>query len=358
MRWNFTMSRNNKSVISIVVIMILVVALSVVAGCGNKGASGNGQNQVSASEGQENAKIEKIKLNLADISSNPVFRVAASKGIFAKHGIEAELVTFATPAEGINALFIKQVDIAWGADFPILNAVSKGEYSIVASTGDATDKEAADWKLFVRDDIQSAEDLKGKKLSFLRGTFQPYLWDEYLGEQGVEITDSELIGQGALDEAYVAIKKGEIDAVWTFGAVMKEKFSAIEGVHQLTDMSQTKVRLGSDIVVPNDLIKNHPDTVTQFLQAIEESTAYIKENHNDVADLLYKEVKQPKEATLKDLEVNNWEIGFTQRSIESLKSQKLYMVENGIIQQDFELTEKINLDFLRKVVPDRITYQP
>ncbi|MNW38522.1 putative aliphatic sulfonates-binding protein precursor [compost metagenome] len=356
MRWNLEFS-NNKSVVSIVVIMMLVVASSVLSGCGNNGASGNGQNQVSASEGQKKSQ-EIIKLNLADISSNPVFRVAASKGIFAKHGIEAELVTFATPAEGINALFIKQVDIAWGADFPILNAVSKGEYSIVASTGDATDKEAADWKLFVRDDIQSAEDLKGKKLSFLRGTFLPYLWDEYLGEHGVEVADTELIGQGALDEAYVAIKKGEIDAVWTFGAVMREKFSAIEGVHQLTDMSQTKVRLGSDIVVPNDLIKNHPDTVTQFLQAIEESAAYIKENHNEVADLLYKEVKQPKEATLKDLEVNNWEIGFTQRSIESLKSQKQYMVDNGIIQQDFELAEKINLDFLRKVVPDRITYQP
>lgn len=357
MRWNHTFS-NIKAVKSFAVVMLLVAALSVVAGCGNSGGAGKGQNQASASEGQENPKAESVKLNLADISSNPVFRVAASKGIFAKHGIEAELVTFATPAEGINALFIKQVDIAWGADFPILNAVSKGDYSIVASTGDATDQEAADWKLFVRDHIQSAEDLKGKKLSFLRGTFLPYLWDEYLGEHGVKVADTELIGQGALDEAYVALKKGEIDAVWTFGSVMREKFSAIEGVHQLTDMSQTKVRLGSDIVVPNDLVKNHPETVTQFLQAIEESTAYIKDNPQEVADLLYKEVKQPKEATLKDLEVANWNIGFTQRSIESLQSQKQYMVDNGIIQQDFELTEKINLDFLRKVVPDRITYQP
>lgn len=48
------------------------------------------------------------------------------------------------------------------------------------------------------DEIQSAADLKGKNLSFLRGTFLPYLWDEYLKEQGIALSDVKLTGQGLL----------------------------------------------------------------------------------------------------------------------------------------------------------------
>ena len=34
------------------------------------------------------------------------------------------------------------------------------------------------------------------------------------------------------------------------------------------------------------------------------------------------------------------------------------MVENGIIQQDFNLTDKIDLQFLREALPDREAYTP
>lgn len=358
--------RSNKMAVFILLLLVVIV----VAGCGtntNGAGKANGTNGNSeAKSGAEPSggtqsteeKVEAVKLNLADISSNPVFRVAKSKGIFEKYGIEAELLTFATPAEGINALFIKQVDVGWGADFPILNAVSKGEYTIIGSTGDATDEDAAYWKLFVRDDIQQPSDLKGKKLSFLRGTFQPYLWEEFLAEHSVQVSDTELIGQGALDEAYVALKKGEIDATWVYGSAMAERFGGIEGVHELTDMSRTKVRIGSEIVVPNDLINNHPDAVTRFLQAIDESSHYIKDHPDEVAELLYKEVKIPKENVLKDLNTINWDIGFSQKSYDSLSRQKEFMVKNGIIQQDFDIKDKMNLDFLRKAVPDQVTYQP
>jgi ABC-type nitrate/sulfonate/bicarbonate transport system substrate-binding protein len=230
----------------------LVLAGALLAGCG-AGASDKG--------------AEKLKLKIADISTNPVFRVAESKGIFDKHGIDAELITFATPAEGINSLFIKQVDIAFGADFPLLNAVSKGDYSIFASTGTATERSASDWKLFVRDTVASGADLKGKKLSFMRGTFLPYLWDVYLAENGLKLSDAELIGQGGVDEAFVALKKGEVDAVWVYSSFNHEKFQGLSNVHVLSDMSQTSVRLGTGLIATNQLIADHPDQLVDLLKA-------------------------------------------------------------------------------------------
>ncbi|MBB6731807.1 ABC transporter substrate-binding protein [Cohnella zeiphila] len=338
--------------------ILLVSAL--LAGCGSKSpssAEAAPAGSAAASQDAGGAKNDPIKIKIADIVSNPVFRVAVNQGIFEKYGIDAEIVTFATPAEGINSLFIKQTDVAYGADFPILNAVSKGDYSIIAATGGDADKQAAQWKLFVRNDIQKPEDLKGKKLSTFRGTFVPYLWDEYLKQNGLSVKDTKEIGQGGLDEAYVALKKGEIDAAWITGAAMLAKFDSIEGAHVLTDMSQTSVRIGGDLIAPDSLIREHPQAVANFLKAIDESSQFIKDHPDQTADILFKEVKQPKEATLKDLATNNWSIGFTKEAYDSLAGQKKYMVDNGIIQTDFDLNAKVRLDPLKQSFPDRVTYE-
>ncbi|MCM3258310.1 ABC transporter substrate-binding protein [Paenibacillus lautus] len=319
--------------------LISTLAMSLLSGCGK--ASGDSQES-------------KFQLKIADISTNSVFRIAKSKGIFDKHGIDAELVNFATPAEGVNSLFIKQVDVAFGADFPLLNAVSKGDYSIFASTGTATDLSASEWKLFVRKEIASAADLKGKKLSFSRGTFIPYLWDVYLADNGVALSDVELIGQGGFDEAYVALKKGEIDAAWVYGAVLNEKFGALAEARELSDMSKTPVRLGTGLIASNELINSNKEGFVALLKALDEASAYAQAHPEEAADLMYEEVKQPKEATLKDLPKNPWSIGFTDKAYAGLRGQKEYMVANGIIEKDFELNDKLNLDLVRTAFPDRV----
>lgn len=331
------MNRQRIRRLSLAVMAILLA--SIVSACGK--ASGSD-------------KDSKFKLKIADISTNTVFRVAKNKGFFEKHGIDAELINFATPAEGVNSLFIKQVDVAFGADFPLLNAVSKGDYSIFASSGTATDLSASEWKLFARKEIGSATDLKGKKLSFSRGTFIPYLWDVYLQQNGIQLSDVTLVGQGGFDEAYVALKKGEIDAAWVYGAVLNGKFAALEEAHELSDMSKTPVRLGTGLIASNQLIKDNEEGMVKFLKALDEAAAYAQANPDETADMMYDEVKQPKEATLKDLPKNPWQIGFTPQAYEGLVGQKKYMVDNGIIEKDFNLDEKLNLELVRKAFPDRV----
>ncbi|GIO34631.1 MULTISPECIES: ABC transporter substrate-binding protein [Paenibacillus] len=321
------------------IVLAMLLSASLLAACGTAAGSNHGG---------------KLKLKIADISTNTVFRVAKQKGFFEKHGINAELVNFATPAEGVNSLFIKQVDVAFGADFPLLNAVSKGDYSIFASSGTATDVSASEWKLFVRKEIAGASELKGKKLSFSRGTFIPYLWDVYLQQNGISLSDVTLVGQGGFDEAYVALKKGEIDAAWVYGAVLNQKFAALEEAYELSDMSKTPVRLGTGLIASNQIIKENKEGIVELLKALDEASAYAQAHPEETADIMYDEVKQPREATLKDLPKNPWNIGFTEKAYEGLVGQKKYMVENKIIEKDFDLKKKLNLDPVRQAFPDRV----
>ncbi|GGF65982.1 hypothetical protein GCM10010912_08800 [Paenibacillus albidus] len=332
-------------------LLLLSLSLTIlVAGCSSKGDAVPSGDTADAAQAA-------LKIRVADINTNPTFRIAVDQGIFAKHGIEAELLNFGTPAEGVNALFIKQVDVAFGADFPLLNAVAKGEYSIIASAGLATDAAASSWKLYVRDEIQQPGDLAGKNLSFMRGTFLPYLWDEYLKENKIALSTVTLTGQGAFDEAYIALKQGDVDAAWFSGSALTDKLLALDGVHELTDMSKTNVRLGMGIVTSDEFLKQNPDGVAAFLAAVDEAGTYAQEHPEEVADLMFKEVKQPKEATLKDLPNNPWHLGFSQAAYDSLANQKKYMVDTGIIAQEFDLDSKLNLAALKQALPEEATYQ-
>ncbi|MEO2204285.1 ABC transporter substrate-binding protein [Paenibacillus pabuli] len=330
--------------------LILLLSITfIISGCSSNGT-------VSEAKGGSASGAAKVKIRIADTSTNPTFRVAIAKGFFESQGIDAESITFGSPAEGVNALFIKQVDIAYGADFPVLNALAKGDYSIIASAGQTTDEAAAAWKLYAKDEIQTGADLKGKSVSFIRGTFIPYLWDEYLKDEGLALGDVKQIGQGAFDESYIALKQGELDATWVIGSALTDKFDTLKGVHQLTDMSQTPVRLGMGLVASNEFIEANPETIKGFLVALDEASTYAQAHPDEVADLMYKETKQPKKATLKDLPINPWVVGFTQEAYESLAGQKQYMVDNGIIEQDFDLKGKLNLELLKQALPDKVTY--
>lgn len=332
-------------------LLLLLISLSLlVSACGSQGTAA----EVTSDSGAQDAS--RVQIRIADSSSNPTFRVAIAKGFFASRGIDAESITFGTPAEGVNALFIKQVDIAYGADFPVLNALSKGNYSVIASAGQATDRAAAAWKLYVRDDIQSIADLKGKKLSFIRGTFLPYLWDEYLKEESLALNDVTLVGQGSFDESYIGLRQGDLDAAWVIGSALTAKFDALEGVHQLADMSDTPVRLGMGLVSSDEFIQANPEAISSFLAAVDEASIYAQEHPEEVADLMYKETKAPRKATLQDLPINPWKVGFTQAAYDSLAGQKKYMVDTGIIQQDFDLDSKLNLEQLREALPDKVAY--
>lgn len=123
------------SIVTGILILFLATAL-LLSGCSSN-AAGSGAKDATGKN------TVNVKIRIADTSTNPTFRVAIAKGFFENRGIDAESITFGSPAEGVNALFIKQVDIAYGADFPVLNALSKGEYSVIASAGQTTDEAAA-----------------------------------------------------------------------------------------------------------------------------------------------------------------------------------------------------------------------
>lgn len=76
-----------------VILLLSLSLVTILSGCSSKG-------DAAASGEAGNGKPAVLNIKIADTNTNPVFRVAADKGFFKKHNIDAEIITFASPAEG------------------------------------------------------------------------------------------------------------------------------------------------------------------------------------------------------------------------------------------------------------------
>lgn len=112
-----------------------------------------------------------VKVGINNVVSDVVFRIAEKKGIFAKHNLKVDLLTFDSGPKMVAPLGAGQIDVGAGASSAgLYNAVGRGiNIRIVADKG-STPKGYDYMPLMVRKDlvdsgkVKSVADLKGMKI--------------------------------------------------------------------------------------------------------------------------------------------------------------------------------------------------
>ncbi|WP_195571979.1 ABC transporter substrate-binding protein [Paenibacillus sp. 1001270B_150601_E10] len=336
--------------------LITVMSLMVVAaGCGSS-SKASIDSQASA---DQQANVTKVRIGL-DTAGNgsPQYRVAKEEGFFKKYGIEAETSDFAYGIDTINAMLVGRTDAGIAADYAMLNSLGKGNMSIVATISRSTPESAKRSFLLVNDSIQTEQDIKGKRLGVPRATVGEYVWFKYLEKLGINDKDVTFVNYTSPDEAIVAARKGDIDAIWASGDLLA-KLEKIETLRKLVDGTANNHFVRAYFLVQTEYVKDNPDVVGRILQALDESTSYTVEHPDVTADILYKSIKIPKESTLRNMEATGLVLGFSQEDYDHLKKMYDWLIDRGILDSSlYKLEEKINIDPLKKVLPDAVSYQP
>ncbi|MUG69309.1 transporter substrate-binding domain-containing protein [Paenibacillus validus] len=285
------------------------------------------------------------------------FRIAKDKGFFQKYGIEPEISNFAYGIDTVNALLISKADTALAADYALINSLGKGNMTVVSALTRTNEKSAAKTLLFVRDNINKPEDFKGKKLGVAKGTVYEYVWAKYLEKNHIDEKEVKYVPYSTPDEAFVSLQKGDMDAVWIGGALI-DKFKTIKGVKSLIDVSGSGVNISSYLLLDSSFVKNNPDAVSSVLKALDEGIRYIPDHKEETAEVAFKELKLPKDRVLEDLQSTNYTLGFTQEDFDHLQDVKQWVENKGILKDKYELKDKINIDPLKKALPETATYKP
>lgn len=191
--------------ISVKPVLAVLIASLALTGCGTDAEKAN------SSEAKKEKTYE-LKVGYLHGQGAPLFDVANHEGFFEDENLKVEGVSFASSADGLNALQAGKIDvgltfgtaapltfISKGADFSIIGGHLEGGHPILAQPKD-------------KDKYKTLEDYKGKKVGTIRMFTSDIVFRSALAEAGIDWKkDLEIIEFKTPGDLLQAISSGKVD---------------------------------------------------------------------------------------------------------------------------------------------------
>jgi NitT/TauT family transport system substrate-binding protein len=243
----------------------------------------------------------KVRISQSAVAArSTVLWIAQEKGLFAKHGVDMEVVYLRSSPLQMTALSTGEVQFAASGGSPLLFAVSGGQdLKIIAGQGNRLT-----YHLVVRPEIKQPKDLRGKRIGVtnIGGTtwMATYLTLEHLGLDATRdhITINGLGNQTILAQA---VEAGNIDATLLDPFLSRGPRS--KGLPVLIDLNKTNIPfMSGTVVVSGHYLREHPDIVEAVLRALIEAQAFVAApaNRNAVLQTMSRHMKLTNPALLEE----------------------------------------------------------
>jgi len=234
----------------------------------------------------EKTTIKELKFGYQPSTHQMAFTTAMEKGWWkedlAPYGVEnvSDRVFPSGPPE-MQAMLAGEIDVAYVGAAPVISAISTGlDAKIVA----AVNTQGSD--LVVRPDFNytGPASLKGLKIAtFQAGSIQDTILRNWLKQNNIDPDkDLQILGMGPGD-AVTAITAGKVDAV----------FLPTPSPSTIVDQGKGKIVLHSGQMYPNhpccvlvvsgNLIREHPDIVSQIIRTNDKAVAFNLANTDEAA---------------------------------------------------------------------------
>ncbi|HEX6438034.1 MAG TPA: ABC transporter substrate-binding protein [Candidatus Binatia bacterium] len=234
-------------------------------------------------------RAEPIKVAYSGVSSagTPLW-LAKDAGIFARHGLEADLITVRSAPLQVSALVSNEVQFVRGSASSMLSAAAQGaKLKILLSLF----AERASYDFLVSSSITDPHDLRGKKIGVQ--DFSGLLWSLTmlaLREMGLDPQKDNISIQAIGDSTVIAqaLATGLID-----GAAL-DKLQSVRlqglGVKVLLDLSRIALP-SSPYMGAEAFIQKNPQTVENFVKAMIEASTMMRAQKEKGLAVLQKHIK-------------------------------------------------------------------
>jgi NitT/TauT family transport system substrate-binding protein len=182
--------------------------------------------------------------------------------VYADHapdGVTIEVVPMATSTDELNAVLTGDVDFALMGVPTVISGVSQGkDVRLVASGADGGSG------LIGSPDVQTVEDLAGKKIGIVPGSSQEMALRLTLEAAGIDPdTGVELVNLGYADMAD-ALARGDIDAF--AGAEVNVSIAKLDGAHEIASIYDTPIGpVNIGLATTGTLAEEDPELVQQIV---------------------------------------------------------------------------------------------
>jgi NitT/TauT family transport system substrate-binding protein len=221
--------------------------------------------------------------------------LAREAGIFAKHGLDVEVIATPTGVEGMNALIAGEVQFLQISGGTTASAALGGaDVMVVGTTLDTLVQQ-----LIARPEIEKAEQLKGKTVGITRfGTSIDVGVRLALRHFGlVPEKEVAIVQVGGMESMVAALQSNRIQAgILSYPAITQAKKL---GHHMLLDVASLGVQYAfTGMTTRGRLVKEDPDLVRRYMMAQTEAIARAKRDKSIALKVMGKYLRAANPATL------------------------------------------------------------
>ena len=303
---------------------------------------------------QKTAKPNTVKVRISQSAvsaRSTVLWIAQELGLFAKHGIEMEVIYLRSSPLQMTALATGEVQFASSGGSPMLSAVSSGQdLKIIAAPGNRLA-----YDLVVRPEIKEAKDLRGKRFGVtnIGGTtwMAAYLTLEHLG---LDSTRDQIRINGIGNQTLLAqaVEAGNIDA--TLLDPFLSRRTKLKGMTILAELYRAKIPFMSTAFAVNGaFLRDNPGVVESVLKALLEAQAVVTTptNRNLVMQTMMHHMKLNDVAILED-GYQDMLVGFEKKPygvVDSLRNIQRMMATLNPKVMSAKVEDVIDNRFIRKL---------
>jgi len=221
----------------------------------------------------------RVNIGTASVSSSALsLWLAQEQGIFAKHGIEAQVILVRGGPTLVASIMAREIQLAFTSGVSVLGAAAQGiDIKMLSSISSRVS-----WKLMTNSHLKQAQDLRGKRLGVQSIVGSTWMYSMLALESlGLEPKRDNItfIQTGDPVTTAHALEAGRID-----GAALEPALSrrlAAKGFTTLTDLSQSNVAFpGLGLGVAKNYLDQQGAMIEKVIAALAESLVFTQQPAN------------------------------------------------------------------------------
>lgn len=323
------------------VLLSAAIAAASLAGCASGGQSSQAETSQPVSSAAPEFTVDKIGVTYVKSPLNVPSIVEKEQGIFTKafeeYGLPVEYSNLTTGPEQTQALASGDIQFLYavGATSVILSASNGADIKIISTYSRSPEA----FRMFAGKDskIQSAADLKGKKIAGPKGTILHELMVAYLATAGLTEKDVEFVSMG-IPDAQAALVGGTIDCALLAGPTA---YNMEKDGYKIVTTGKGLVDATIVVATSQPFYDKNPLLVKRFLEAQDQIASYMKENSEEILEMTAKETELSIDAVKEMYPMYDFSTEITDADITSMKKTEQFMKENAMIENDVDIDQLI-----------------
>jgi NitT/TauT family transport system substrate-binding protein len=218
--------------------------------------------------------------------------IAEVKGFFKEEGINVEHIAFQTVSEVNTALLSKKIDMSWLVALDLLVLAEKApDLKFIYASDYSGDVDA-----IVSNGINSAADLKGKKIAREDIPYEVVFTNKYLASVGLTEKDVKVVSL-AVPDAHAAFIAGKVDAATIYEPFVTKALKGRPGSKVLYTAKGSNTIING-LAADSSVLNPRREDVMAYLRAVAKGVKFAAANPKEANEILAKWVgATPEEVT-------------------------------------------------------------